>query len=83
MPPHVVTATSAFVITTTAPVGIVAHAYGGDVDWVFTTPLVLGGLVGGSLGPVIARRVSSPQLITLLAAALILAALGLVLRHVV
>lgn len=82
MPPHVVTATSAFVITTTAPVGIIAHAYGGDVDWVFTTPLVLGGLVGGSFGPVIARRVSSPTLISLLAGALILAALGLVLRHV-
>jgi uncharacterized membrane protein YfcA len=83
MPPHVVTATSAFVITTTAPVGIVTHALSGDVDWPFTLPLVLGGLVGGSIGPVIQKRVSSPTLITLLAAALIAAALGLALRHLV
>lgn len=81
MPPHVVTATSAFVITTTAPVGIVAHAIGHDVDWVFATPLLLGGIVGGSLGPPIAKRVSSPNLITLLATALILAAVGLAARH--
>ena len=83
MPPHVVTATSAFVITTTAPVGIVAHAIGHDVDWVFATPLLLGGIIGGSLGPPIARRVSSPNLITLLAVALILAAVGLAVRHLV
>jgi uncharacterized membrane protein YfcA len=81
MPPHVVTATSAFVITTTAPVGVLTHALGGDVDWVFSLPLVLGGLVGGSIGPIIQKRVSSPALITMLAAALVLAALGLALRH--
>ena len=81
MPPHVVTATSAFVITTTAPVGIVTHALEGHVDWVFALPLVLGGVVGGSVGPAIAKRISSPRLITLLAAALILSAIGLVLRH--
>ena len=51
MPPHIVTATSAFVITTTAPVGVVTHALAGDVDWAFSLPLVLGGLVGGSIGP--------------------------------
>ena len=81
MPPHVVTATSAFVITTTAPVGVLTHAFSGDVDWPFSLPLVLGGLVGGSIGPVIQKRVSSPTLITLLAAALIAAELGLALRH--
>jgi len=81
MPPHIVTATSAFVITTTAPVGVLTHALSGDVDWPFSLPLVLGGLVGGSIGPVIQKRVSSPTLITLLAAALIAAALGLALRH--
>jgi uncharacterized membrane protein YfcA len=81
LPPHVVTATSAFVITTTAPVGIVTHALGGDVDWMFSLPLLLGGIVGGSLGPPIAKRTSSPNLITLLATALILAAVGLAVRH--
>lgn len=83
MPPHVVTATSAFVITTTAPVGVITHALGHDVDWIFTAPLVLGGVVGGSVGPMIAKRISSPVLVTLLAVALICAAIGLALRHLV
>ena len=82
MAPHIVTATSAFVITTTAPVGVVTHVLGGDVDWHFAVPLVLGGLAGGSIGPLIAKRVSSPRLITLLATALMLAAVGLALRHI-
>jgi uncharacterized membrane protein YfcA len=43
---------------------------------------VLGGLVGGSIGPSVARRISSPQLINLLVAAFIIAAIGLVLKHV-
>jgi uncharacterized membrane protein YfcA len=83
MPPHVVTATTAFVVTATAPVGVITHALGGDVDWPATVPLVLGGIVGGSIGPRIARRVSSPRLITLLACAFIAAALALALRHLV
>ena len=81
MPPHVVTATSAFVITLTAPVGVITHAAAGDVDWIFTSPLVVGGIAGGSIGPMIAKRISSPALITLLAVALMCAALGLALRH--
>jgi len=43
---------------------------------------VLGGLVGGTFGPGIAKRISSPQLINLLVAAFILAAFGLVVRHI-
>jgi uncharacterized membrane protein YfcA len=82
MAPHIVTATSAFVITTTSPVGVVTHVLGGDVDWPFAIPLVLGGIVGGSIGPAIAKRVSSPRLITLLASALIIAAIGLAARHI-
>ncbi len=81
MAPHVVTATSALVITTTSPVGVITHVAGGDVDWALAVPLVLGGVVGGSIGPAIAKRVSSPRLITLLATALILAAVGLAARH--
>lgn len=83
MPPHVVTATSALVITTTAPVGVATHAFAGDVDWIFTAPLVAGGLVGGSIGPAIAKRISSPALINLLAIGLILAAVGLGVRHLI
>jgi hypothetical protein len=83
MPPHVAAATSAFVILLSAPVGIVTHIIAGDAQWALIAPLVLGGLVGGSLGPSIARRISSPQLINLLVAAFILAAIGLVVKHLV
>jgi uncharacterized membrane protein YfcA len=82
MPPILVSATSAFVITTTAPIGVIGHAVAGDIDWAVTLPLVAGGVVGGSLAPPIARRLSSPTLITLLAIALIGAAISLILRHV-
>jgi hypothetical protein len=81
MAPHVVTATSSLVITVTSPVGVLAHALAGDVDWALALPLVLGGLVGGTIGPSIARRVSSPRLTTLLAIALMLAAVSFALRH--
>ncbi len=83
MPPHVVTATSALVIALTAPVGVIAHAVAGDIDWLAAAPLVAGGLLGGALAPAVSARVSSPRLISLLALALIGAAAGLVLRHVV
>jgi uncharacterized membrane protein YfcA len=83
MPAHIVTATSAFVIATTAPVGVIGHAVSGDIDWQLTVPLVAGGLIGGTLAPPIARRVSSPRLLAILAAALIVAAAGLIIRHLV
>jgi|SRR5579884_997078 len=81
MVPHIVTATTAFVVTTTSPIGIATHALRGDVDWAAAAPLALGGLVGGAIGPRIARRVSSPLLISLVAYAFIAAAIGLVIRH--
>lgn len=83
MPPHVVTATSAFVIALTAPVGVIAHGIAGDIDWFAAGPLIVGGLVGGAIAPIVSARVSSPRLVTLLAVALIGAAVGLMLRHFV
>lgn len=82
MPPHVVAATSALVITTTSPVGIVTHLLSGDIDWPLAIPLIAGGVAGGAFAPSIAKRISSPRLITLLAIALVAAALSLALRHV-
>ena len=82
MPPHVAAATSSFVILLSAPVGILAHVFAGDADWVLITPLALGGLAGGSFGPPIAKRISSPILINLVIAAFIIGALGLILKHV-
>ncbi len=83
MPPHIVVATTSFVVALTAPVGVAAHALAGDIDWVAALPLVTGGLLGGAIAPLVAQRVSSPRLITLLAIGLVAAALGLVARHVV
>jgi hypothetical protein len=79
--PHVVTATSAFVIAITAPVGVVVHTLARDIDWAAAVPLIGGGLAGGALAPLISKRVSSPRLVTLLGLGLIGAAIGLVARH--
>ncbi len=81
MPAHIVTATSTFVLLLTAPVGVVAHDVAGDIDWSFAIPLAVGGLAGGQLGAIIARRLSSKQLMTVLACSLMLAVIGLGLRH--
>jgi uncharacterized membrane protein YfcA len=81
MAPHIVTATSTFFILLTAPVGVVAHVVAGDVNWLIALPLVLGALAGGFVAPPIARRLSSPQLINLLIGAFVLAAIGLIVRH--
>lgn len=81
MAPHVVSATTGFVVLCTAPVGVAAHAYSGDVDWHAALPLIAGGLLGGTLGPPIAKRISSPRLVTLLALALIVAAASLIIRR--
>jgi uncharacterized membrane protein YfcA len=83
MPPHVVAATTSVIVALTAPIGVAAHALAGDIDWIAAVPLVIGGLVGGAFAPVVAQRVSSPRLITLLAYGLVAAAAGLALRHVV
>jgi uncharacterized membrane protein YfcA len=83
MPPHIAAATSSFVILLSAPVGLVTHILAGDARWLLVAPLVLGGLIGGTIGPGVAKRISSPRLIDLLVAAFILAAIGLVIRHFV
>ncbi|MFN2459835.1 MAG: sulfite exporter TauE/SafE family protein [Candidatus Velthaea sp.] len=82
MRPHVVSATSGFVILLTAPVGIVAHAVSHDIDWIAAVPLVAGGLTGGWIAPGIARRLSARTLVTLLGVAVLAAVCGLVLRHI-
>jgi uncharacterized membrane protein YfcA len=82
MPPHVAAATSSFVILLSAPVGIIANVVAGDANWLLIAPLALGGLAGGSFGPPIAKRISSPMLINLVIAAFIIGAIGLILKHV-
>jgi uncharacterized protein len=81
MHPHAVTATSTFAILLTSPVGVVAHQFEHDIDWNLALPLALGGIVGGQIGPRIARRLSSPRLLTVTAITLLAAAVGLIFRH--
>lgn len=82
MPPHVVTATSTLAILLTSPVGVAIHALHADIDWTLALPLAAGGLVGGQLGPPLARRLSSPRLVTVLAFVLLAAAAALIAKHV-
>ena len=79
--PARVSATSTFSILLTAPVGLIAHWYQRDVDWLYVLPLVLAGVAGGLLGSRIAPRLKQSGLVVLVALAMTLAALALVLRH--
>lgn len=81
--PHVVAATTTYAVLLTAPVGVAAHVVAKDVNWSYAIPLVVGGVIGGSLGPLVAKRVSSPLLVRLLGFGLIFAALGMIARHIV
>jgi uncharacterized membrane protein YfcA len=81
MPPHIVTATSMVAMLLTIPVGLAAHWLEGNIDWAFALPLAAGGLVGGQLGPQIARRISSRRLTLTIAYSVLLAAASLIARH--
>jgi uncharacterized membrane protein YfcA len=83
VPPKIAAATSIVFITCSTPVGVVTHYLAGDIDWALAIPLVVGGLVGGTAAPVISARLRSPHVVNLLMVVLILAAAGLVVRHVV
>ncbi len=81
MPAHLITATSTVAMLLTAPVGVLTHALARDIDWSFAVPLACGGLVGGQLGPLIGKRLSTPQLLGALGYAMLIAALALAARH--
>lgn len=81
MPAHVAAATSSFVILLTAPVGVLVKGLNHEVAWLPAVPLLIGGLGGGYVAPSIARRISSPRLVQMMALAFILAAAGLIARH--
>ena len=82
MPAHIVTATSLLAMLFISPVGVLTDWFEGNVDLALALPLAAGGLVGGQFGPRIARRLSSPQLLTVLGIAVLITALTLLARHV-
>lgn len=76
-------ATSQFAILLTSPVGAASHVLLHDVKALYAVPLVAGGLAGGQIGAALALRTSGNTLMKLLGGALALAALALLLKHVV
>jgi len=81
LPIHSVSATSHFAILLTSPIGLLAHVLQRDVDWHDVVPLVGGGLIGGPVGARLSTRLDSPQLLVVVAVALVVVAVTLVFRH--
>lgn len=78
---HMISATSQFAILLTSPVGLAAHWAQNDVDWRDVVPLALGGVIGGPIGARLSLKLRQTRLLTAVAAAMMVAALILVLRH--
>ncbi len=81
LPAHAISATSHFAILLTSPVGLAVHALQRDIVGRDVVPLVLGGLLGGPIGARLSLRLRSPQLLMVVAVALVTAAITLVWRQ--
>lgn len=81
LPAHAISATSHFAILLTSPVGLVVHVFQRDIVARDIVPLVLGGLLGGPVGAQLSLRLRSPQLLIVVAVALVVAAVSLVWRQ--
>jgi uncharacterized protein len=81
LPAHSISATSHFAILLTSPVGLVVHVLQRDIVARDILPLVAGGLLGGPIGARLSLRLKSPQLLIVVAIALVTAAATLVWRQ--
>jgi uncharacterized membrane protein YfcA len=81
LPVHAISATSHFAILLTSPVGLVVHILQRDIVARDVLPLVAGGLLGGPIGARLSLRLRSPQLLIVVAVALVTAAATLVWRQ--
>lgn len=81
LPAHAISATSQFAILLTSPVGLVVHVMQRDIVARDIVPLVAGGLLGGPIGARLSLRLKSPQLLIVVATALVIAAVSLVWRQ--
>jgi uncharacterized protein len=81
LPAHAISATSHFAILLTSPIGLAVHVLQHDVIARDVIPLVAGGLLGGPVGARLSLRLKSPQLLIVVAIALIIAAITLVWRQ--
>ena len=81
LPAHAISATSHFAILLTSPAGLIVHVMQRDVVARDVVPLVAGGLLGGPIGARLSLRLRSPQLLIVVAIALVIAAVTLVWRQ--
>jgi uncharacterized protein len=81
LPAHAISATSHFAILLTSPPGLITHILQHDVVGRDAVPLVAGGLTGGPIGARLSLRLRSPQLLIVVAIALVTAAITLVWRQ--
>lgn len=81
LPAHAISATSHFAILLTSPVGLVVHIWQRDIVAHDVIPLVAGGLLGGPVGARLSLKLKSPQLLIVVAIALVTAAATLVWRQ--
>jgi len=81
LPAHAISATSQFAILLTSPPGLITHILQHDVVGSDVVPLVAGGLLGGPVGARLSLRLPSPQLLIVVAIALVVAAITLVWRQ--
>lgn len=81
LPAHAISATSHFAILLTSPVGLAVHIAQRDIDLHDVVPLVAGGLLGGPVGARLSLKLKSPQLLIIVAIALVTAATTLVWRQ--
>ncbi|HTA53513.1 MAG TPA: sulfite exporter TauE/SafE family protein [Candidatus Acidoferrales bacterium] len=81
LPAHSISATSHFAILLTSPIGLVVHILQRDIVGRDILPLVAGGLLGGPIGARLSLRLKSPQLLIVVAIALVTAAVSLIWRQ--
>lgn len=82
LPAHAISATSHFGIVLTSPVGLAVHGLQHDIRIGDILSLVAGGLCGGPIGARLSLRLKSPQLLVLVAIALVIGAISLIVRHI-
>lgn len=70
-PAHIATATSHFVLTISAAVGVLSHAVAGHIHWEYAAWFGGGALIGAQLGAQLSRRVRARRILFLLALALL------------
>ncbi len=70
-PTHIATATSHFVLSISAGVGVLTHALAGHILWQYGLLFGIGAVIGAQIGAWLAKRVQAKAILILLAIALL------------